>query len=187
MSNLKNIECLEGKKKLLLHICCAGCGVYVSQVLNKEYDLTLFFYNPNIFPEEEYKKREEEVRNLAKRFNLKLIVDDYNHNLWLEKVKGLEKERERGARCMICYFDRMDRTAQYAQKNNFDIFTTTLTVSPHKLASSILRIGENLSKKYKVEFLAQDFKKKDGFKKASALSKELGLYRQNYCGCEFSR
>ncbi len=193
MSNLENTKCPEGtsrpesKKKMLLHICCAGCGVYVSQVLKEDYDLSLFFYNPSIYPKEEYLKREEEVKKLADRFNLKLIVGDYDHGAWLKKVRGLEKEKEKGARCMICYFDRMEKTVLYAQENNFDIFTTTLTVSPHKLAKNILRIGDNLSKKYNIEFLAQDFKKKDGFKKASALSKELGLYRQNYCGCEFSR
>jgi len=177
----------DKKKKMLLHICCAGCGVYVSQVLNQEYDLSLFYYNPNIYPYSEYLKREEEVKKLCNLFNLKLIISDYNHEEWLLKIKGLEKERERGARCMVCYYDRINKTALYARDHNFDIFTTTLSVSPHKSAQSILRIGKNLAEKYGLEFLAQDFKKKDGFKKASALSKELGLYRQNYCGCEFSR
>ena len=187
MSNLKNTKCPEGKKKLLLHICCAGCGVYVSQALQEDYEISLFFYNPNIYPQEEYLKRKEEVENLALKFKLKIIIPDYNHTEWLLKIKGLEKEKEKGARCMLCYFDRINKTALYAQEKKFDIFATTLTVSPHKLAKNILRIGNNLSKKYKIEFLAQDFKKKDGFKKASALSRELNLYRQNYCGCEFSQ
>jgi predicted adenine nucleotide alpha hydrolase (AANH) superfamily ATPase len=177
----------KSKKKMLLHICCAGCGVYVSQVLNKEYDLSLFYYNPNIYPESEYLKREEEIKKLALMFNLKLIISDYNHEAWLFKVKGLEHEKEKGARCMLCYFDRMNVSALYACDHGFDIFTTTLTVSPHKLAQNILRIGKNLSEKYEIEFLAEDFKKKEGFKKASALSRELGLYRQDYCGCEFSQ
>lgn len=187
MSSSENTKRPEGKKKMLLHICCAGCGVYVSQVLKEEYDLKLFFYNPNIYPYEEYILRKEEVEKLASQYALELIIPEYNHEEWLLKIKGLEKEPERGARCMLCYYDRIDKTALYARKNNFDIFTTTLTVSPHKLAKNILRIGKNLSDKYKIEFLAKDFKKKDGFKKASALSKELNLYRQNYCGCEFSR
>lgn len=187
MSSSENTKYPEAKKKMLLHICCAGCGVYVSKVLKENYNLSFFFYNPSIYPYEEYILRKEEVEKLALKYGLEVIIPKYDHKEWLLKIKGLEKEPERGARCMLCYHDRIDKTAIYARENNFDIFTTTLTVSPHKLAKNILRIGNNLSKKYKIEFLAQDFKKKDGFKKASALSRELNLYRQNYCGCEFSR
>jgi predicted adenine nucleotide alpha hydrolase (AANH) superfamily ATPase len=177
----------EKKPRILLHICCAGCGAYVGQLLKENYSVTLFFYNPNIFPESEYDLRLEEVNKITGQFNLPLIIELYNHNEWLKKISGFESEPEKGGRCGICYRDRLQKTAEVAQKNNFDCFTTTLTVSPHKLAQSIIDIGLNLSASYGIKFLDKDFKKQDGFKKAGALSKELNLYRQNYCGCEFSR
>ena len=176
-----------GKNNLLLHICCAGCGAYVSQLLQKDYEVVLFFYNPNIFPESEYELRKKEVNNLARQFCLKVIIPDYNHNEWLQKIKGLENKPEKGERCLICYKDRLEKVAQMASLKGFDSFTSTLTVSPHKLAREILEIGSELAVKYEIEFLAQDFKKQDGFKKATNLSRELGLYRQDYCGCEFSK
>lgn len=178
----------KSNPKLLLHICCIGCGAYVSRVLNNEnFEVSLFFYNPNIFPVSEYKKRLESTREIANKFGLNLVEGEYHHDQWLNQIKGLEAEPERGRRCMICYFDRLEKTAQYAQNNSFDYFSSTLTISPHKDAKSILRFGEELSKKHGVEFLARDYKKKDGFKKSIELSRELNLYRQNYCGCEFSR
>lgn len=174
-------------ERVLLHICCAGCGAFVSQLLAKDFDVTLFYYNPNISPEDEYQKRVESVQKVAEKFGLDLIVEKYDHDVWLNKIKGRESDPEKGGRCLICYRDRLQKTAEMASKNEFDYFTSTLTVSPHKLAKEILAIGNELADKYSVKFLAQDFKKQDGFKKSLILSKELEIYRQNYCGCEFSR
>ncbi len=183
------------KSKLLLHICCAGCGVYVSQLLKQGFDVTLYFYNPNIYPESEYKKRLEEVKNIAKKFGLNLIVGEYNHNKWLKLIKGHEHDPEKGERCLMCYSDRLKSAVKVAKEKQFNHWTTTLTVSPHKDAQAISRIGNELASKYGVDpligaqdlrFLDKDFKKQDGFRKSVELSKELGLYRQDYCGCEYS-
>ncbi len=174
------------KPKLLLHICCASCGVYVSQVLKKEYGMTLYFYNPNIYPESEYDKRLEETKKMAKKFGLNLVAKEYNHAAWLNKIKGHEQDPERGERCLICYKDRMEDTVKVAKEKHFNYFSTTLSVSPYKDAQAISQIGNDLSDKHGVKFLDKDFKKKDGYKKSVELSKELGLYRQDYCGCEFS-
>ncbi len=176
------------KPRLLLHICCAGCGIFVSQELRKKYDVTIYYYNPNIDTKDEWEKRLGVVKKIATNFKLKLIFENkYTHKAWLKKIKGLEKERERGKRCEICYKCRLEKAAKLAQKENFDCFTTTLTVSPHKNSKFINEIGNNLEKKYKVKFLAKDFKKHDGFKKSVMMSRGLSLYRQNYCGCEFSK
>ena len=174
------------KPNLLLHICCIGCGVYVSQVLQKEYNISLYFYNPNIFPLGEYEKRLEEIKKVARRYKMKVILGEYDHMKWREMVRGHEDDPERGERCMICYRERLEQSARYAVENGFDYFTTTLTTSPHKDAQAIMRFGKELARKYKIGFLERDFKKQDGFKKSSAMSRELGLYRQDYCGCEFS-
>ena len=175
------------KPKILLHICCVGCGVYASQLLQQDYEVILFFNNPNIWPEDEYKKREAEAEKIAENYKLKLIEGDYDHDKWLATVRGHEKDLEKGVRCLICYKFRLDTAAAMAKKLNCEYLTTTLTTSPHKVASAINEIGEQAAVKYGINFLTQDFKKQDGFKKSSALSRELGLYRQNYCGCEFSR
>ena len=175
------------KPKLLLHICCGGCGAYVAQVLKKDYRVSLFLYNPNIFPEEEYERRKEVVVKIAKDMKLNLVFGDYNHREWLEKIKGHEKDLERGERCFICYEDRITETAKVARKKKFKFFTTTLSISPHKDYPMISEIGQKLAKEYGLKFIDKDFKKQDGFKKSVCLSQKLGLYRQNYCGCEFSR
>ncbi len=175
------------RPRLLLHICCIGCGAYVSQLLKNDFRVILYFYNPNIFPESEYKRRLAETKRIAKKFSLKLIEGGYNHQEWLELVRGHEKDPERGERCRICYYDRLKATARLARQMGIKYFTTTLTISPHKDAKAILQFGQEIGDKYNLEFLAQDFKKKDGFKKSVQLSRELSLYRQNYCGCEFSR
>lgn len=182
MSDIK-----KDKPALLLHVCCIGCGAYVSRLLSIDFKVSLYFYNPNIFPQEEYKKRLEETERIAKQFGFELIVGDYGHGEWLKRVKGHEKDPERGDRCRICYRCRLEDTARLAVKKGFEYFTTTLSVSPHKDAKAINEIGKELEQKYKLKFLDKDFKKKDGFKKSTKLSCELGLYRQNYCGCEFSR
>ncbi|MFH0955682.1 MAG: epoxyqueuosine reductase QueH [Candidatus Falkowbacteria bacterium] len=173
--------------KILLHICCVGCGVYVSRQLKQDYDIVLFFYNPNIWPEEEYKKRLAEAEKIAEQFNLKLIKGGYEHKKWLKAVRGHESDSEKGERCLICYKFRLDAAAVMADKLDCDYLTTTLTASPHKDVPAINQIGEQAVARHGLKFLNQDFKKQDGFKKSSALSRQFGLYRQNYCGCEFSR
>lgn len=175
------------KSKLLLHICCAGCGAYISRLLKQNFQVTLYFYNSNIFPKSEHDKRLVETKRIAKEFGLSLIVGGYNHKDWLEKIKGHENDPEKGERCIICYKDRLESTAKIAQKSQFNLFTTTLSISPYKDAKAISQIGNELAVQYNVKFLDKDFKKEDGFKKSVQLSRELGLYRQNYCGCEFSR
>jgi predicted adenine nucleotide alpha hydrolase (AANH) superfamily ATPase/VanZ family protein len=174
------------KPKLLLHICCIGCGAYISQELKKEFKITLFFYNPNIYPRDEYEKRLIEVKKTAGTLGLKIIFGNYDHNSWLAGLRGFERNEEGEERCLLCYRDRLARTAREAEKNGFNFFGTTLSISPHKDSMAINKIGRELKKEYGINFLDRDFKKQDGFKKSSALSRELGLYRQNYCGCEFS-
>jgi len=178
---------LPRRPKLLLHICCVGCGVYAGEILKKNYQVILYFFNPNIFPEAEYNLRLAEAQKISQRLNLKLITEEYNHNEWLNLVKGHEADPERGERCYLCYQHRLEESAKKAQELGCEYFTTTLTTSPHKDAKVINELGEKLANQYGVKFLTQDLKKNDGFKKSSELSKELGLYRQNYCGCEFSR
>lgn len=179
---------LYNKPKMLLHICCAGCGVYASQVLQNKYNVTLYFYNPNIFPKNEYQKRLDEVKEIAKLFNIKLISErDYTHDAWLKKIKGLESAKEGDRRCEICYKDRLYKTLEKARELKFNYFTTTLTMSPHKSTKLISEIGISLASNHKVKYLNIDFKKNDGFKKSVMMSKALNLYRQNYCGCEFSQ
>jgi predicted adenine nucleotide alpha hydrolase (AANH) superfamily ATPase len=186
-SLLAHYLALNKKPKILLHICCAGCGVYVAQKLSADFDVTLYFYNPNLYPEEEYFKRLEEAERIARRLNLNIIEGKYRHKAWLNLIKGLENCPEKGSRCIVCYTDRLEETARLASKKHFDYFASTLTVSPHKNAESILRVGNELAAKYAIKFWKEDFKKQGGYEKSVILSKELGLYRQNYCGCEFSR
>ncbi len=174
-------------EKLLLHICCVGCGVYVSEKLRNNYQVILFFYNPNIWPAEEYEKRLAEAEKIALKYSLELVKGDYDHEKWLEAVRGHEADQERGKRCLICYQFRLEAAAVMAKKLNCEYLTTTLTTSPHKNTAAINETGDRAAARFGIKFLAEDFKKCDGFKKSSALSRELGLYRQNYCGCEFSR
>ncbi len=146
----------------------------------------MFFYNPCIFPEQEYKKRLENAEIIAKEMNCKLIVPDYNHKEFLDFISGLEKEPENSLRCLKCYEQRLQKTAEYASENGFDFFTTTLTISAHKNSKKIFETAQRIAEENKINFLEIDFKKKDGFKKSTELSKKYNLYRQNYCGCEFS-
>ncbi len=175
------------KKKLLLHTCCAPCVTVPIERLGTDFQISCFFYNPNIYPTEEYLKRSAEIQNLGKKLNTQIIIHQYDSERWFELVKGLEDEREGGARCKICFQMRLQETALYAKQQGFDIFTTTLTLSPHKNAMLINQIGAELGKQHQIEFLAADFKKKDGFKRSIELSDRHDLYRQTYCGCIFSR
>jgi predicted adenine nucleotide alpha hydrolase (AANH) superfamily ATPase len=175
------------KPKLLLHICCVGCGVYVSQSLKQDYQVILFFYNPNIWPKEEYEKRLAEANKISNELDLSMIEGEYEHSQWLKMVDGHEADPERGQRCIICCKSRLETTAAMAKKLNCDYLATTLTTSPHKDALAINRLGEESARSYGIKFLNQDFKKHDGFNRSAKLSRQLGLYRQNYCGCEFSQ
>lgn len=177
---------LKKKPKLLLHICCIGCGAYIGELLKKDYNLILYFFNPNIFPKEEYDKRFEETKRIAKKLGLKLIAGEYNHEKWLQAVTGLEKEAEGGGRCLVCYQYRLEEASRLAKKNDCGFLATTLSISPHKDSEIINKAGVEAAKKFGIVFLEKDFKEKDGFKKSCQLSKKLELYRQNYCGCEFS-
>ena len=178
------------KKKLLLHTCCAPCCCYVYELLSENYDTTLFFYNPNIYHEEEYLKRKNEFLQFVKEKNLNYLIEEEENEdrylKWKYKIKGFEKEPEGGKRCFRCFEIRLEKTALYGEKNKFDIFTTTMSVSPHKNYMYLNEIGDRLSKKYNIAYLVSNFKKKNGFKKSCVLSKEYDFYRQNYCGCEFS-
>lgn len=170
------------RRRVLLHVCCAPCSTHAIETLLREYDVTLFFSNANIDPADEYARRLESARQTAGAYDLPLVEDLYNHAAWQQHVAGLEGEPERGARCTKCFEFNLARAADYARTHGFDLFTTTLTISPHKDSRTIFAIGERLG-----PFLALDFKKKDGFRHSLELSRKHGLYRQTYCGCEFSR
>ncbi|HID54885.1 TPA: epoxyqueuosine reductase QueH, partial [Candidatus Poribacteria bacterium] len=152
-------------KRMLLHICCAPCSTYVIEVLKPIYKIAGFFYNPNIHPESQYKLRLEEIIRYAEIAGIDLVVGEYEVRRWFDLVRGLEDEPEGGRRCRICYRMRLERTAQYAAEHGFDIITTTLSISPHKKADVINRIGAEVAGKHGVGFLQADFKKKGGFQK----------------------
>ncbi len=179
------------KPRLLLQVCCAPCSSYVLEYLNKHFDITLFFYNPNISPQDEYFFRADELKRLTREMPLEtipnIVVCDYDYNEFLEIASGKEDLPEGGARCFLCYELRLERTAQFAKEKNFDYFCTTLSISPHKNAQKLNEIGKALSNKYNVPYLFSDFKKKNGYKRSIELSKEYNLYRQDYCGCEFPK
>ena len=181
---------VEKKEKLLLHSCCSVCSSHVISVLAPEYELSVFYYNPNIWPEDEYIHRKEEQIRLLQEADFCCGVGyydlDYDHNEYLECVKGLENEPENGARCSVCFRLRLEKTASFALDHGFDCFCTTLTVSPHKNSAVINAIGEEVSEKYGIRWIHSDFKKKDGYLHSTRLAKEYGLYRQDFCGCEFA-
>lgn len=174
------------KPQLLLHTCCAPCSAYVAELLQPDFEVTLFYYNPNIYPTEEYAKRRDELKVYAKRRNLPFIEVPYEPAVWEKAVQGLEQEPEGGARCRKCYELRLRETAKYAAGNHFTHFASTLTISPHKNATWINELGQELAQKLGITFLVADFKKDEGFKKACELSRQEGFYRQNYCGCQYS-
>lgn len=187
----KTIEGLEGRKSLLLHACCAPCSSYVLEYLTEFFDISLLYYNPNIFPESEYLKRVEQVKKLLSEMPLKssvrLVEGRYDPKEFFELSKGLETVPEGGERCFKCYRLRLEEAAREAKKGGFDYFTTTLSISPHKNADKLNEIGEELEGQYGVKYLYADFKKKNGYKRSIELSRVYGLYRQDYCGCVFSK
>ena len=182
---------LNGKKRLLLHSCCGPCSSYVISYLTKYFDITILYYNPNIFPYDEYLKRKEEqikLINEIDKVNCVDIIDcDYDNDYYNECIRGLEKEPERGNRCKVCYYLRMKKTVILAKEKDYDFFCTTLSVSPYKNAEWINNFGQELESKYNVKWLYSDFKKKDGYKSSILLSNKYNLYRQNYCGCIYSK
>lgn len=182
----KIISSLTGKPKLLLHSCCGPCSSSVLNRISNFFDVTVFYYNPNIHPKEEYLHRKSEQIRLLKELNIKFMDCDYNQNEYFDCIKGLEEEKEGGKRCNSCFYLRLNKTAKQAKENNFDYFGTTLTVSPHKNAQVINEIGKELENIYNIGFLYADFKKENGYLKSIELSKQYNLYRQDYCGCIFS-
>ena len=188
---IKQLESIKKPEKLLLHSCCAPCSSHVITYLTKYFDITILYYNPNIYPIEEYNKRkEEQIRliNSIKTINKLDYIDcDYDNDIYEKEIKGYEDCPERGARCNICFNLRLNKTAELAKKNGYTFFCTTLSVSPYKNATIINNIGEELAKKYNITWLYSDFKKENGYKHSIELSKEYNLYRQNYCGCIYSK
>ena len=182
----KLTESLEVRPRLLLHACCAPCCTYVAVYLREFFEITVFYYNPNTHPAAEYEKRLDALRTLADHFSFPLIEGDYNPKVFFDRVKGMEQAPEGGERCGECFRIRLEETARKAKEMGFDFFCSTLSISPHKNAPLINAIGEELGERYGIKHLPNDFKKKNGFFRSTELSKELGLYRQDYCGCVYS-
>lgn len=176
---------------LLLHSCCAPCSSYVLEYLSNYFKITIFYYNPNISPKEEFDKRIEEQKRLINELPVKnkveFIEGKYDNDKYENSIKGLEQEKEGGSRCHICYRLRLEETAKIAKEKGFDYFTTTLSISPYKNAKVLNEIGEELGKIYNISYLYADFKKKNGYKRSIELSRIYNLYRQDYCGCEYSK
>lgn len=178
---------LSGSRpSLLLHSCCGPCSSYVLEYLTRFFDITVLFYGPNIQPESEYKKRLLHQRRVLGHIPAKLLECEYDGESFKKISSGLESEPEGGARCTACFALRIEETARRARENGFEWFCTTLSVSPHKDAERINRIGEKMAEKYGVKWLPSDFKKRGGYQRSIALSREMELYRQDYCGCLFS-
>lgn len=182
---------LKGVPTLLLHSCCGPCSSYVLEYLSTYFKITVFYYNPNITELEEYTKRVQEQKKLIEQLPVKnpvkFIEGKYEPNKFFELSKGLEHLKEGGARCIKCYHLRLEETAKQASLLHFDYFTTTLSVSPYKKADALNEIGMMLSKKYNIPYLYSNFKKKNGYKRSIELSKKYQLYRQDYCGCIYSK
>ena len=191
---LDNIIAGHGQRRevptLFLHSCCAPCSSYVLEYLSAFFRITVFYYNPNIYPAEEYEKRVEEQKNLIERlpsvYPIEFVEGAYDKERCYEMVRGLEQVSEGGERCFRCYELRLRETARLAAERGFDYFTTTLTISPLKNAAKLNEIGGLLGEEYQTVWLPSDFKKKNGYKRSIELSKEYNLYRQDYCGCVFS-
>lgn len=190
----KTLEQLEKEERvptLLLHSCCAPCSSYVLEYLSQYLQITVFYYNPNIYPESEYTKRILEQQTLIgqmkSKYPISFMAGAYDKERFYAMAEGMEALKEGGARCMKCYELRLREAAEVAKKGNFDYFTTTLSISPMKNAVKLNEIGMRLAEEYQVAYLLSDFKKKNGYKRSIELSKEYGLYRQDYCGCEFSK
>ncbi|MFI3324817.1 MAG: epoxyqueuosine reductase QueH [Clostridia bacterium] len=182
----KIIKSLNYRPKLLLHACCAPCATYVVEYLKEFFDICILYYNPNITPYEEYRKRLDEVKKLSKHFSVDYMEITWDNDKFEELIKGYENCKEGGSRCEICINQRMKKTAEIAKEKGFDYFTTSLSISPLKNAMMINSIGKKLEEEIGVKHLTSDFKKREGYKRSTILSNELGFYRQNYCGCKYS-
>lgn len=187
----QTIRNLDYIPKVLLHSCCAPCSTQVISILSDHFDITVFYYNPNIEPQEEYLKRKDEQINLLKKVKTKNKIDfldcDYENAEFEKIAKGFENCPEGGKRCYRCYFLRMEKTCKVAKEKKYDYFCTTLSVSPYKNSCILNEIGSDLEKKYNIKYLYSDFKKEDGYKKSIEYSKKFNLYRQNFCGCNYSK
>ena len=175
------------KKKLLLHICCGPCSIYVWQKLHADYELSGFFYNPNIQPFAEYEFRRLELVKIAEKFAWPMTYASYDLRDWFGAIRGLEREMERGLRCPVCFKFRLEKVFQYAREHGFDYVASTLSISPSKLTAQINEQGSALAEKYGIAFLAENFKKKNGFLISRQQGKELGVKHQDYCGCVYSK
>lgn len=188
---IEEIKTSDKTPSLLLHSCCAPCSSYCLEYLAEYFKITVFYYNPNIFPESEYALRVEEQKRLIKEMKTKNEISfleiGFNPEEFYAAVKGHEKEKEGGERCFACYRLRLSKTAEEAKKRKFDYFATTLTISPLKNADKLNETGEEEGEKQGVKHLPSDFKKKNGYKRSTELSKQYGLYRQDYCGCVYSK
>lgn len=176
---------------LFLHSCCAPCSSYVLEYLSQYFQITVFYYNPNIYPDEEYYKRVEEQKQFIQKFpaknKIRFMEGNFDKDRFYATVKGLENVPEGGERCFRCYELRLREAAEKASALNMDYFTTTLSISPLKNAAKLNEIGLSLAKEYGIQYLISDFKKKNGYKRSVELSQQYGMYRQDYCGCVFSK
>lgn len=177
--------------KLLLHSCCAPCSSYVLEYLSDYFYITVLYYNPNIYPEDEYYHRAAEqkrfIREFPTKYSVTFVEGNFEPERFYETVKGYENIREGGERCFHCYELRLREAAEYAKKLNCNYFTTTLSISPMKNAAKLNEIGGRLAEEYGIPYLYSDFKKRDGYKRSTVISAEYGMYRQDYCGCVFSK
>ena len=176
-------------KRLLLHSCCAVCAAYPIEKLKTDgkYTPVVYFFNPNIHPKSEHDRRRKEFIDYCEENGIEYVAEDYSEKDWYDYIKGWEDEPERGKRCEKCFEFRLEKTAQKAKTMGINVIATTLSVSPHKDSEKIFEIADKVAQKYDISFIKEDFKKNDGFKKTMQIAKENNFYRQNYCGCEFSK
>ena len=188
---IENIKKVNTVPKLLIHSCCAPCSSYCLEYLSNYFDITVLYYNPNIFPKDEYMYRIEEQKRLIEAMTfkneVKFIATDYTPNDFYDSIRGLEEEPEGGDRCTVCFRVRLEYAAKLAKSLGFDYFVTTLSISPMKNSKLLNAIGLELEEKYGIKYLISDFKKRDGYRRSVELSKEYELYRQDYCGCVYSK
>lgn len=174
-------------KKIILHACCAPCASYpIKKLLEDNYRCVVFFYNPNIYPKKEYEIRRDELKKYCSTLGIEFFEEEYAEADFLEIAKGLEQEKEKGRRCEKCFYLRLLKTAEFARKTGVDCFTTTLSVSPHKVSSMIFKQAKKAADEAGVQFVEYDFKKQDGFKISRQIARENNMYAQSYCGCRYS-
>ena len=181
---------MENKSKIVLHTCCAVCGAYLCELLKEQFgEVLIYFYNPNIYPREEYEKRLASAKKLAEIYKMEFVEGEYDNENWLEKIKGLENEPEGGKRCPVCFAMRLEKTAQLAKERGFEYFTTTLAVSPYKDEKTTDELGEKIANEFGIKFLKSvelNQEKKEIWNKTREASRKMEFYHQKYCGCQFS-